>query len=72
MLPSEANVMTLEEVSTRKTADTTEALCGMSFSRSMVSWLASYLDAQLEAWRSRLLKGNWPYLFVDALFGDCG
>jgi len=37
VLPSEANVMTLEEVSTRKTADITEALCGMLFSRSMVS-----------------------------------
>jgi len=60
--------MTLEGVSTRKVAAITEALCGTSFSKSLVSSLAADLDDRLEAWRNRRLDGEWPYLFVDALY----
>ncbi len=60
--------MTLEGVSTRKVTAITEALCGTSFSKSLVSSLAAELDDQLEAWRNRPLEGEWPYLFVDALY----
>ncbi len=59
--------MYVEGVSTRKVKDITEALCGTSFSKSLVSSLAGSLDAELEAWRSRPLEGEaYPYLFVDA------
>jgi len=61
--------MYVEGVSTRKVAEVTEALCGTSFSRSLVSRLAGDLDAELRAWRSRPLTARaYPYLFVDARY----
>lgn len=61
--------MYVEGVSTRKVKDITEALCGTSFSKSLVSSLAGTLDAELEAWRSRPLEGEaYPYLLVDARY----
>jgi putative transposase len=61
--------MYLEGVSTRKVKDVTEELCGVSFSKSLVSSLASRLDADLEAWRARRLEAPaYPYLFVDARY----
>jgi putative transposase len=59
----------VEGVSTRKVKDITEALCGTSFSRSLVSSLADGLDAELSSWRSRRLEAEaYPYLFVDARY----
>src|SRR5215210_4899785 len=43
--------MYVEGVSTRKVTEVTEALCGTSFSKSLVSSLAGRLDAELSAWR---------------------
>ena len=61
--------MYVEGVSTRKVAEVTEALCGTSFSKSLVSSLAGSLDAEMEAWRSRPLEAEaYPYLFVDARY----
>src|SRR3990170_4484349 len=61
--------MYVEGVSTRKVAEVTEALCGTSFSRSLVSRLAGDLDAELRAWRSRPLTAKaYPYVFVDARY----
>ena len=61
--------MYVEGVSTRKVKDITEELCGISFSRSLVSSLASHLDSELEAWRNRRLEAKaYPYLFVDARY----
>jgi len=62
--------MYVEGVSTRKVKDVTEALCGTSFSKSLVSSLAGGLDAELAAWRGRRLdaEGYYPYLFVDARY----
>lgn len=61
--------MYVEGVSTRKVKDITEELCGISFSKSLVSSLASTLDAELSAWRSRPLEAeSYPYLFVDARY----
>ena len=45
--------MYVEGISTRKVKDVTEELCGTSFSKSLVSSLASHLDSELEGWRSR-------------------
>ena len=59
----------LEGVSTRKVRDSTEALCGTSFSKSQVSRLTSTLDADLAAWRNRSLADHtYPYLVVDARY----
>ncbi len=61
--------MYVEGVSTRKVKDITEELCGISFSKSLVSSLAGGLDAELRAWRSRRLEAKaYPYLFVDARY----
>jgi putative transposase len=61
--------MYVEGVSTRKVKDITEELCGTSFSKSLVSSLATRLDAELEAWRNRPLEAEgYPYLFVDARY----
>jgi putative transposase len=57
----------IEGVSSRKVTEVTEALCGTSFSKSLVSSLAELLDAELEAWRSRPLEAeSYPYVCVDA------
>jgi putative transposase len=60
--------MYVEGVSTRKVAEVTEALCGTSFSKSLVSSLAGSLDADLKAWRDRQLEAAYPYVFVDARY----
>jgi putative transposase len=61
--------MYIEGVSTRKVKEITEELCGISFSKSLVSSLASSLDSELEAWRNRRLEAEaYPYLFVDARY----
>jgi putative transposase len=61
--------MYVEGVSTRKVKEVTEALCGTSFSKSLVSSLAGSLDSELEAWRDRRLEAKaYPYLFVDARY----
>jgi putative transposase len=61
--------MYVEGVSTRKVTEVTEALCGTSFSKSLVSELAGHLDSELEGWRSRRLESDaYPYLFVDARY----
>lgn len=60
--------MTIQGVSTRKVKKITEELCGTSFSASMVSSLSAALEAEVETWRNRPLEGEWPYIFVDAIF----
>jgi transposase-like protein len=61
--------MYVEGVSTRKVKEVTEELCGTSFSKSLISSLASALDSELEAWRDRRLEAEaYPYLFVDARY----
>ena len=61
--------MYVEGVSTRKVKEVTEELCGISFSKSLVSSLAGRLDAELEAWRKRPLEAQaYPYVFVDARY----
>ncbi|MCA1740586.1 MAG: IS256 family transposase [Actinobacteria bacterium] len=61
--------MYVEGLSTRKVKEVTEALCGTSFSKSLVSSLAGSLDAELEAWRRRPLEAKaYPYLLVDARY----
>ena len=60
--------MYLMGVSTRKVKKITEQLCGTSFSASMVSSLSENLDVEIETWRNRSIEGEYPYLFVDALY----
>src|ERR687885_136109 len=48
--------MYVRGVSTRKVKKITEELCGISFSKSLVSHLAGQLDSELSAWRDRRLE----------------
>lgn len=56
-------------VSNRKVSEITDALCGISFSKSTVSELCRELDEQVAAWKARdLSEYTYPYIFVDALY----
>jgi len=58
--------MVIQGVSTRKFRKISEQLCGITFSRSMVSKLTTELDTDIRAWLQRPLSGCYPYLIVDA------
>ena len=60
--------MVINGVSTRKIEQVTEELCGRSFSKSMVSDLCRKLDPLVEAFRTRPLKGRYPFVIVDAIY----
>ncbi len=60
--------MVINGVSTRKIEQVTEELCGRSFSKSMVSDLCRKLDPMVEAFRTRPLKGSYPFVLADAIY----
>jgi transposase-like protein len=62
--------MYLQGVSTRKVKKITEELCGLEISKSQVSELAKKLDEEIDQWRKRRLKKEYPYLVVDARYED--
>ena len=56
-------------VSTRKVDDLVKALGGASgISKSEVSRICAELDGDLEAFRTRPLEGEFPYVFADATY----
>lgn len=60
--------MYVQGVSTRKVARITEELCGVGFSASTVSSLASRLDDELGKFAGRRLEEDYPYLILDARY----
>ena len=60
--------MVVNGVSTRKVTEITEGLCGASFSKSTVSRLTAQLDERVNAFLSRRLDAEYPFVIVDALF----
>jgi putative transposase len=58
----------VQGVSTRKVEAVVQALGITGISKSEVSRLAASLDAQVEAFRTRRLDANYPYLWVDARY----
>lgn len=58
--------MVIQGVSTRKVRKITEELCGVTFSKSLVSQLMTELDADIQAWLERSRPGGTISLF------DCG
>jgi len=60
--------MYLNGVSTRKVTDITEKLCGIDFSKSLVSDLSKQLDEEIASWRNRPLEKKYPYLIIDARY----
>src|SRR5690625_4514424 len=61
----------VQGVSTRKMAKITEELLGKEFSASTISRFSAQLDTELEAWRSRPLQGDYPYVLLDARWEKC-
>ncbi len=57
--------MYLAGVSTRRVNDITEALWDTKVSASTVSRLNKQVYTKIEAWRSRKLEGEYPYVYVD-------
>lgn len=55
-------------VSTRKVEELVEAMGAKGMSKSEVSRMAKTLDKQVEAFRTRPLARNYPYLWLDALY----
>ena len=60
--------MYVQGVSTRKVKAITEELCGHAFSASSISEITKQLDEQLEAFSTRRLEEDYPYLIVDARY----
>lgn len=60
--------MYLAGVSVRRVEDITEALWGTRVSPSTVSHLNQKIYGQIEAWRSRPLRGRYPYVYLDGLW----
>jgi putative transposase len=55
-------------VSTRKVDELVKALGMTGISKSRVSELCEELDGEVERFRSRLLEGPYPYLWIDATY----
>jgi transposase-like protein len=59
--------MVVQGVSTGRVKEITTELCGREFSKSTVSRLAKDLDEQVQAWASRPLDREYPFLMLDAM-----
>jgi transposase-like protein len=59
--------MVVQGVSTDRVKEITAELCGREFSKSTVSRLSKDLEEQVQAWASRPLKQEYPFLMLDAM-----
>jgi putative transposase len=55
-------------ISTRKVDDLVQALGMTGISKSQVSRLCAELDERVEAFLNREIRGQWPYLWLDATY----
>src|SRR5437764_8933365 len=60
--------MYLAGVSVRRVEDITEALWGTRVSPSTVSELNRKIAATIEAWRTRPIEGEHPYVYLDGIW----
>jgi len=60
--------MYLAGVSVRRVEDITEALWGTRVSPSTVSDLNKKIYGRIEAWRSRPIAGEHPYVYLDGIY----
>ena len=59
--------MVVQGVSTGRVKEITSELCGREFSKSTVSRLSKDLEEQVQAWASRPLEQEYPFLMFDAM-----
>lgn len=55
-------------ISTRAVDDLVKAMGGTGVSKSQVSRLCVELDAEVQAFLTRQIEGQWPYLWLDATY----
>jgi transposase-like protein len=55
-------------VSTRAVDDLVRAMGGTGVSKSQVSRLCEEIDERVDAFLSRPIEGEWPYLWIDATY----
>ena len=60
--------MYLAGVSVRRVEDITEALWGTKVSPGTISHLNQKVYAQIEEWRKRELKDEYPYVYLDGIY----
>ena len=60
--------MYLAGVSVRRVEDITEALWGARVSPSTVSELNQKIYVHIDAWRTRPIEGEYPYVFLDGIW----
>jgi len=58
----------VQGVSTRKMDDLVKAFGMEGISKSQVSCLCQEIDTKVKAFQDRPLEGEWPYLYLDALY----
>ncbi len=59
--------MYLAGVSVRRVEDITQTLWGTKVSPGTISNLNKKVYSQIEQWRNRELKGNYPYVYLDGI-----
>lgn len=60
--------MVVNGVSTRKVSRVMETLCGKNFSKSSVSQVCKELDEKVQAFRTRPLTVEYPFITLDATY----
>ena len=58
----------VQGVSTRSVDDLVKAMGGSGVSKSQVSRLCEEIDEKVQAFLTRPIEGDWPYLWIDATY----
>ena len=58
-------------VSTRSMDDLVQAMGGTGVSKSQMSRLCEEIDERVDAFLTRPIEGEWPYLWIDATYREC-
>ena len=58
----------IQGISTRSVDDLVKAMGGTGVSKSQVSRLITEIDERVNAFLSRPIEGEWPYLWIDATY----
>ncbi|MGH8921857.1 MAG: IS256 family transposase [Actinomycetes bacterium] len=58
----------VQGISTRSVDDLVRAMGGSGVSKSQVSRLCEEIDEKVQAFLTRPIEGDWPYLWVDATY----
>ena len=68
MIPSGSKSLYVHGVSTRSVEDLVKAMGASGVSKSQVSRLVAEIDERVNAFLTRPIEGEWPYLWIDATY----